>query len=147
MEKKFLLVWAIAALLGNTGYGQELDRSTIPSIVLNAFHAEFPSVGKEDWERDRDVYKVEFETKNVDTKMWISHSGVIIKLKQDIKAKDLPASVKSTLALHYKRFEIDDVVKITFQGKVEFEVELESSTGDRKVLISPDGNVINDRIN
>jgi len=121
--------------------GQDIPQSQVPSPVLNALQSKFSNAKDLEWEMSGDLYKAEFEIGRNDHDVWIDKSGNIVKHREDFPKAELPAAIRQKIETEFKDYTIDDVDKIETDGKVFYEVDLDSRSGDRDVLFTSDGNI------
>jgi len=120
---------------------QDIAQSQVPSVVLNAFQGKFNNATDVEWETKGDLYKAEFEVGSRGHDVWLDKSGKITKHKQDFPKKDLPQAIQQQLSTEFKAYKLDDADKIEMDGKVFYQVELDGTTDDKKVLFTADGKV------
>ena len=120
---------------------QEIPQSQVPSVVLNAFQGKFSNATDVEWESKNELYKAEFEVDKRGHDVWIDKTGKITKHKEDFPKKDLPQAVQQQLTSEFKAYKLDDADKIEMDGKIFYQVELDGTSDDRKVLFSADGKV------
>jgi uncharacterized membrane protein YkoI len=113
----------------------------VPSVVLNAFQGKFSNATDVEWESKNELYKAEFEVDKRGHDVWIDKTGKITKHKEDFPKKDLPQAVQQQLTNEFKAYKLDDADKIEMDGKIFYQVELDGTSDDRKVLFSADGKV------
>lgn len=139
---KLIISFICAAGLISNVAAQELSKSELPSLVLNAFQEEFPKGTDTEWEQEGDLYKCEFEIGKYEHEVWIDKSGNLKKHEEEISKDDLPAAITQKLKSDFKDYSIDDVDKVDTDGKTVFRVELDRNADDREVLFSPDGSIV-----
>lgn len=135
----------IAALsIFSFSQAQDVPQSQVPSVILNAFTSQFPKATDVEWEMSGSLYQVEFEIGwNVDHEVWYNDSGKIVKHKEDISKKELPKVVRNTIKTDFRGYTIDDLERITENGKVVYKMELNSLIHqDWDIVIDADGKVI-----
>ena len=120
---------------------QVIPQSQVPPVVLKAFQDKFASVSEVKWETKGELYKAEFKVDKRGHDVWIDKAGKITKTKQDFPKKDLPAAIQQQITSEFKAYKLDDADKIEMDGKVFYQVELDGTSDDRKVLFSADGKV------
>jgi|SRR5688572_576399 uncharacterized membrane protein YkoI len=120
---------------------QDIPQSDVPSVVLNAFQQKYADAKAVEWENKGDVYKAEFEVGSRGHDVWIDKSGKITKHKEDFPKKDLPQAIQQQISTEFKAYKLDDADKIEMDGKVFYQVELDGTSDDRKVLFTADGKV------
>lgn len=139
MKKMFL---GISLLTGMQLQAQDIPQSQVPSVVVNALQAKFPGAVGLEWEMDGANYKADFDIKTNDHDVWLTPAGVIVRHEEDITANSLPAEVKNAIKKEFGSYSIDDADKITEGTNVTYKVELDKLTGDRKVLYSSNGKLL-----
>ncbi len=121
----------------------------VPAVVLNAFQQQFPKARLVEWEKRKNGdYEVEFVVGLMgrDQQASISPEGKVLRHEEDLSSSSLPAAVKQQLKAGFDGYRVGDVKKITADGKVVYEVELESRQGDLKVDFDPQGKVLKERL-
>jgi hypothetical protein len=136
-----LLLIATAITVGCVE-AQDIPRSEVPSVVANAFQVAFPQATDVEWELQGDQYKVDFEIGRADHDVWFDKEGKTIKHKEEIAASDLPAAVTTAIRKDFSAYRVEDVEKIEEQGNVSYEMELDGSPTDLKVVFSADGKIL-----
>ena len=138
--KSWLVVFCIIGLSLSTN-AQVIPQSQVPPVVLKAFQDKFASVSEVKWETKGELYKAEFKVDKRGHDVWIDKTGKITKTKEDFPKKDLPAAIQQQITSEFKAYKLDDADKIEMDGKVFYQVELDGTSDDRKVLFSADGKV------
>lgn len=140
---KKLILFFIALVAFNNSFAQDLRKSEVPSVVLNQFNSKFPKAFDVEWEKDGDLYKVEFETKwNNDHDVWFNSEGKIIKQKEELSARDLPQAIKDYINQEYKNYKVDDVDKITENNRIVYKVEVENRKREINLFFNEDGTLV-----
>jgi uncharacterized membrane protein YkoI len=138
---KTLVVLFCVTSLALGAEAQDLQQSEVPSVVLNAFQQKFANAANVEWEAKGELYKAEFKVGSRGHDAWIDKSGKITKHKEDFPKKELPQSIQEQISTEFKSYKLDDADKIEMDGKIFYEVELDGSADDRKVLFTADGKV------
>ena len=104
----------------------------------------FPKAADVEWEMSDSLYQVEFEIGwNIDHEVWYNDSGKIVKHKEDISRKELSKKVRNSIKTDFRGYTIDDLERITENGKVVYKMELNSLIHqDWDIVIDADGKVI-----
>jgi hypothetical protein len=139
MKSWLVLFCAVGFTL--TASAQVIPQSQVPPAVLNAFQGKFASIPEVKWETKGELYKAEFKVDKRGHDVWIDKSGKITKHKEDFPKKDLPAVIQQQITKEFKDYKLDDADKIEMDGKIFYQVELDGTSDDRKVLFSADGKV------
>ena len=138
--KSWLVLFYFAGLILNAN-AQVIPQSQVPPVVLKAFQEKFGSATEVKWEAKTELYKAEFKENKRGHDVWIDKTGKITKTKEDFPKKDLPAAIQQKITSEFKAYKLDDADKIEMGGKVFYQVELDGTPDDRKVLFSADGKV------
>src|SRR5690606_18696795 len=109
------------------------------SVVKNAFEQQYANAVDVEWEKRKDNFEVDFEVANVDHSARYNSQGQILMAKQDIPETELPAVIADKISQDYPDYYLDDVDKIDVNGRVLYQVELEGSVRDRKLVYTADG--------
>lgn len=125
--------------MGSSLMAQDLPASRVPSAVTDAFAQEFTNPTDVDWEKEKKNFEVEFELEGVDHKALFSPEGKLLMTKRDLRERDLPTAISHKIAADYSRYTIDDVDQVTAEGKTYYQVELDGTFRDRKVVYTEDG--------
>ena len=143
---KTLLTSLFIVLLMKVGAAQKIPEAQVPPVVLKAFQSKFPGIKEAKWEVKDEVYKVQCEFQSREHDLWLDKNGIIKKHKQDFPKKELPQAIVSYVNQHFKEYKIDDADKITAEGKVFYEVDIEKKPEDRRLLFSEEGALIENKL-
>lgn len=144
MKKAIFFVCTVFLAFSSGVDGQDLLNSQVPASILAHFEKDFPKVSDVDWEKEGDLYKVDFELKRrIDMEVWYDSDGTIVRQEEEWKKSELPSAVDKSIATEFPDYKIGDVYKITENTKVHYEVELDSRTrSDLEVWVDSDGKVL-----
>jgi len=136
-----LLASSIVAfsLMGCSLVDNDIPASKVPSVVKNAFEQQYANAVDIEWEKKKPNYEVDFEITNVDYAVLYNPEGRIIMTKQDIPEAELPSIIAEKIAADFPDHYIDDVDKIDIDDRVLYQVELDGSVRDRKIVYTADG--------
>lgn len=142
--KNLILTAAIAFLNIGISQAQDLDPNQVPSVIVNNFQRSFPRSSDVEWEKDMDLYKVEFETGlfGTDHEAWYTADGKLIKHYEDISESDLPAKVKSSINKNFSGYRMDDLTKMSDLGKAYYRLELKKYREEWKVIFDQNGKML-----
>jgi hypothetical protein len=143
---KKLLFLLIAGASTTLVHGQDVAPADVPSVVANALKVKYPDAAKIEWELKEDTYKADFEIGSTDHDVWITKTGNIIKHKEDIKKSQLPPAVTANIQKDFANYKIDDADKVETEGKVLYQVELDGTSEDRKLLFNQDGTLVENKV-
>ncbi|HLU84891.1 MAG TPA: PepSY-like domain-containing protein [Vicingaceae bacterium] len=142
--KKQILILSAALAISLSAQAQDIPQSQVPSVILNQFNKQFPKATDVEWEMDGNLYNVDFEIGwNIDHEVWYNAEGKIVKHKEDISKSELPKAVNDRIQADFSGYSIDDLERITDNGKVIYKMELNALTQtDWDIVIDSEGKVI-----
>lgn len=141
MKQRLFLVACL--LFSSLTYAQDIPVSSVPAAVMNSFNKAFPKAVKVEWEMKGDLYNADFDVERRDHEVWINSKGAIVKHKQEIKSRELPAAVASSLKQNFKGFWIDDVDKYEVGKQFFYKIELKTLTQEKNVVLDSKGVIVN----
>src|SRR5690606_3632252 len=118
---------------------QDIPASQVPQAVTNAFTQEYTNPTDVDWEKKKKNFEVEFEIDGVDHKALYTADGELLMTKRDLRENDVRPAITQKLAADYANYNIDDVDALIVDGVTYYQVELEGTLRDRKLVFSEDG--------
>ena len=118
---------------------QDIPASQVPAAVTSAFTQEYSSPTDVDWEKKRKNFEVEFEVDGIDHKALYNAEGKHLMTKRDLREADLPPAITQKIAADYSGYDIDDVDELIVEGKTYYQVELDGTLRDRKLVFGEDG--------
>ena len=116
-----------------------ISHEEIPSVVINAVMTKYPDATDLDWEVKGGVYEAEFDLGKEDYEVWVNSGGTILKVAQEIKNTQVPGIILKKIRTDFKDFKLDDAKRIEIAQKVYFELELDGTFGDQRVVYSVTG--------
>lgn len=142
--KRNILIIAFGLLLAHgTGFAQNIPQSQVPSLVLNNFKQSFPRAYDVEWEIKNNEYRVEFETKgSKDHEVWYDNSGRLLKHKEDIAKRKIPAAILSVIKNDFNGYRIEDAKKITTGSTIQYSMELKTLKQEWKVFFDEKGAIL-----
>ncbi|MDO1449424.1 PepSY-like domain-containing protein [Rhodocytophaga aerolata] len=123
-------------------YGQDIPESQVPSVVKNTFLTSFTATTDVEWEKEKDLYVVEFEINTVDHKAYIDANGKLLKVKADMPVDQLPQAVKAAIEKDYPGYTTDEAESIKQSGVTTYRVEVEKGLVEYKVIYSAEGKLL-----
>lgn len=125
--KATLLIVSALALTAVSCQGQSVSASKVPSVVVNKVQQAYPGAKDIDWKKSKENFEAEVKTSDsTEVDVVLNSSGNVIMEKHEIKISDIPAEVSTGITALYKDYMIDEVEKVTKNGVVYYQVELEA---------------------
>lgn len=125
--------------MGSAAMAQDISASQVPAAVTSAFTQEYNNPTDVDWEKKKKKFEVEFEVDGVDHKALYDAEGQLLMTKRDLPETDLPPAISQKITSDYGKYEIDDVDELIIEGTTYYQVELDGTLRDRKLVFSEDG--------
>lgn len=125
---------------------QEIPQKNVPSVVVNAFMTSYPQATDIEWEQQGTLYNVEFEIGKVDHEIGYDASGKMIRHEEEMAPNNLPVAVIATIQKNFPGYKPDDAYRVEENGKLFYKVELDGNIQDRVLHISPEGTVLDNKI-
>lgn len=143
--KKQILILGTAIAIASVSQAQDISQSQVPSVIVNEFNKQFPKATDVEWEMDGSLYNVDFEIGwNIDHEVWYNAEGKTVKHKEDIAKSEMPKAVNDRIQADFSGYSIDDLKRITDNGKTVYKMELNALTQqDWEIVIDADGKVLN----
>lgn len=143
MKKRVFIISAFITTVFSL-QAQDLTQHQVPSVIVNKFNKQFPKAADIEWEMDGSLYNVEFEIGwNTDHEIGYDTEGNIVKHKEEISKSELPKAVQNGIKTNFSGYAIDDLERITDNGKVFYKMELNSlMKEDWDVVMDADGTVL-----
>jgi|SRR6476469_1807547 len=139
---KNLLMFVVAALLAGTAHAQKVAAAQVPAAAKDTFKAKFPTVKTVAWEREGEAFEAGFTQNGKTMSAVITSAGVLQETETDIKAAQLPAAVRATLARDYKAYQVKEAATIVkADGSTVYEAEVSKGGKAQDVLFTADGKV------
>lgn len=118
---------------------QQLAAQETPALVQNTLKAHYPAATLVEWEKKKDLFEAEFTVDQQDYSVLIDAAGTITMVKQDLAVTQLPAAIADVIKKEYAAYTLDDLEKIEKGGEVFYQVELEKSLWDKKLVFTASG--------
>lgn len=130
----------------NTGNNNHnVHQNNIPEAVQNTFYSRYPKAIHVKWEREGNMYEVDFIMESEQYEAYIQANGTWVRTEKriNLRTTTLPQPIKDYLAANYAGWSIDDADLVTTPTDEYYEIEIESR-GDQDVtlLIRADGTLV-----
>lgn len=145
--KTLIVILLGAAGLCSAAAAQDMPQSQVPAVVQDAFQAKFKDIKGAKWGLKGELYKAEFEIDKRKHEVWVDKAGVITRHKEDFPKGQLPEVIKQKLEKDFKGYKIDDADKIETGGKIFYQVDLDGTQDNRKLLFTADGQLQENKAN
>lgn len=139
---KFLTLSVLSlSLVGCSLFDEDIPSSKVPSLVKNAFDQAYANPVDVEWEKKKDHYEVDFEIDQQDHTALFNKEGQLLMSKQDIRKSELPAEIANNVSNDFPDRYIDDVDKIEKEGETLYQLELDGTPNELKIVYRADGQV------
>ncbi|MCB7479795.1 PepSY-like domain-containing protein [Christiangramia sediminis] len=135
-----LVFMSLFAVFFITGCAQKnVTKAEIPSVVLNAFKAEFDNPENSEWEMEGNDFEVEFDIAEVEHKALLDSDGKLLKYKKDITQADLPKAVVAILEAEFSDKKYDDFELLNINGEEYYQIEIDETLRDKNIVFTASG--------
>ncbi|HEY4651882.1 MAG TPA: PepSY-like domain-containing protein [Pontibacter sp.] len=140
---KFLALSVLAASTFSFSFlsfgGQDIPQSEVPAAVVSALTKAYPNASDVEWEKHSKNFEAEFDVDTTDYTVLLDGAGNIVQAKHEIAIAALPETIKNAIATSYKNQKIDDADVLEKNGQTYYQVELEGTLKDTKVVFDNAG--------
>jgi len=137
--KKYILI--IACCAAATVSAQNVESKDIPAAVKKSLETNLKMKDAK-WEKEEGNYEASFKKDGKETSVVINEAGTIVESKVEIVKKDLPVAVQAVLNKDYIGFKIEEAAKITANGVVTYEAEVEKGKETFELIFDAQGKVL-----
>lgn len=127
------------SVMGTSLMAQDIPASQVPAPVTDAFTQEYSNPTDVDWEKKKKNFQVDFEIDGIDHKALYDADGKLLMTKRDLNDADLPPAIAQKIAADYSGYTVDDVDELMVEGTTYYQVELDGTLRDRKLVFGEDG--------
>ena len=127
----------------DTYANNEKESGDIPDVVLKNFQAKYANANSVKWEKEEDIFEVEFILDGQEYEAEFDKTGKWLETEKEIKISDLPEAIQKVLNTKYSGYEIEETEYTeTADDGIIYEVVIEK--GDKKIEIYfyPDGTIL-----
>lgn len=157
--KSLTVLYPIAVLLGLSSSGfaadflkkREIRPDQAPPSVQTSIQEHLQNGKLDELEKvtldGKTIYIAEIKLpQKRDLDLYFAEDGSLIKSAEEIDLADVPAAVRTAVeALAATNGKIDEIDKITVGGTVTFHFEIDRRGPDLHLVVSPDGQVLEER--
>jgi uncharacterized membrane protein YkoI len=131
----------ILALVATTVQAQKMDSKDVPATVKSGFQKSY-MVKDAKWDKEGDNYEASFKQKGKEMSVVIDAKGNIIETEVEIAKSELPAAVLEVLKKDYAEFDIEEAAKITANGVITYEAEVEKGKQTFELIFDQQGKLL-----
>lgn len=116
---------------------------TVPEVLKTAINTQYPGAVILEIEVEKGITEIDIKHENIVKEVYFNSSNEWLYTSWDVKRKDVPANVMSTIIRDYATYEIDDIdYKESADGSKLYIFELEQGNDEIHVKIDTEGNVV-----
>jgi len=118
MKKLFAI--SIAIIFASVSFGQKIDESQVPDVVVKTFKARFTTASSAKWEKEDSTYSVEFLMEDANTEADFTAKGEWLNTEWEIPAEYAPQDIKDYITKNYSGYKIKEmsVTEYPVDGKL-----------------------------
>lgn len=122
---KNIISICIAILAPIYAMAQKIKVKEVPEVIQTEFNKRFPEATEIKWEKEKELYEVEFKLNQVEQSALFDASGNIKEIEIEISVNTLPSSVQEYVQKNYAGRKIKEAAKITdSNGTISYEAEI-----------------------
>ena len=141
MKGRALMMCALLLVIYSISFAQDILERKVPSNIIQKFHKLYPKAYDVEWEKEGELYKVEFELGllEVDHDIWFDKNAEIIRHREEIEKAELPRDVTTYLQDKFKGYRIDEMLRITEGDEIVYRVKVKSPQEVAKLVFDING--------
>lgn len=141
MKTRLVTLTLVATGTLLAGCDKDDDNIRVDRTIDNAFHNQYPSVTRVEWERKNDYYVADFRQNNAEIEAWYDHQGVWYMTETDVRYADLPQAVKDAFEQsEYAAWRIDDIDMLEYPDReTVYIIEIEQGKAEYDLYYTSDG--------
>ncbi len=124
--KRLMMFSVLTISISISACAQQIKESKVPTAVAKALHQKYPTAKGITWEKEKTNYEANWGGKSgEDNSVQFTPTGAFIEIVNAIPVNQLPKSILTYVATHYKGAKINEAGKVTnAQGITTYEVEV-----------------------
>ncbi|MCK0158302.1 hypothetical protein MWU65_13990 [Cellulophaga sp. F20128] len=104
-------------------WGQKIDQSQVPAVLLNSFQLKYPNSEHAKWKKEKENYTIEFQVNNKPHKAILSYKGNLIEHFKDLYVSEIPEVVLETIKTRIPYFDVEDADKYENGRKTTYTIK------------------------
>ncbi len=141
-EMKQIIGLIIIVLFAGNIFGQNINQSNIPAVVLNSFQLKYPNAEDVNWKLEKGNYRIKFEVNGKFNELYLDYRGNELKYHQDLWGSEVPESVLKTIKSKVKYFDLNDADLIKEGNEIVYEINFEIDGKDHDFWINEKGELL-----
>jgi hypothetical protein len=127
----------------NTDTKIEKESGDIPDAVLKNFKAKYPNANSVKWEKDEDIFVVEFILDGQEYEAEFDKTGKWLETEKEIKIGDLPEAIQKVLNTKFSAYEVGEAEYVeTADYGIIYDVVIEKRDKEIEIYFYPDGRIL-----
>ena len=130
---KIFIFCLLSGFLGLTSCnGDDIRKSQVPSVVLNALAEEYAGANNISWEQNNEGYAAVFKLNGKMNRVFLDNEGSVVRSIHSINFFELPEDFQVRLRGAYRKGDIDEIELIKISGEKFYQIEFERGLRDKK---------------
>ena len=119
-----LVLIVISMVITSLTFAQSVHEKQVPAQVNKVFHTNYPTAKNVKWDKEGEMFEVNFDQNNVKHSVVFDHQGNIHEIEVKIELSQLPKGLMEYVKTHYKQA-INGAAKIIdVRGAITYEAEI-----------------------
>lgn len=136
---KSLKIAALILFTTMTVNAQDVKNEEISKNLKSQFEKEYPNATEIEWEKENNLFNVEFDIDEKEQEIWYDDSGNIIKTEHELEEAELPEAIRSKIKSSYSAFKIDDIEMKKENDEVTYEIEIRKGWKGKTLMFNESG--------
>jgi len=117
---KKIFIFCIVALFASVSFGQTVEESQVPDVVIKALKAKFINVKVTKWEKEDTIYSAEFLMNEAATEAEFNEKGIWVCTEWDVPVEYSPKAINDYISENYAGYKLKEVsiTELPIDGKI-----------------------------
>ncbi len=138
MKKLSVILTVLFLAMGMTAFSQ----GNPSEVIKQAFNQKFPGAKEMDWEIEENGWEVSFKLKDKEMSAEFDLVGNWMKTETELKKKDIPDAVKSTLRDKFPGYKVEKAEWEVTPDRQTYEIDLKKGKKEKEVTLDKKGKVL-----
>jgi hypothetical protein len=124
-----------------TAMAQKTKNKDVPADVKASLQKNF-NISDATWDKEGDNFEANYKAKGKEMSVVFSNAGAVLETESEIEQDQLPAQAQALLKKEYSDFKVEEAARISVQGVISYEAEVEKGEQSFELIFDQTGNLI-----
>jgi len=132
MKAKELFMCFLLGVMGlfATSCDDDVAPSDVPEAVMATFQQMFPAAAATEWEKEKGLYKADFNIGLRDMEAWFQSDGTWARTVKDLNPSEVPEAIQLYVSQNYPNLPFDDADWVETPTEKYYVAELDPENGN-----------------